>query len=393
MEPIPFFLHDLGAAEVAAFERALADPILTTGETVAHFERGFADAVGRRHAVAVTSCTGALHLSLLALGIGAGDEVITTPLTFIATSTAIIEAGATPVFVDVEPDTGNLDVARVERAITPRTKAILPVHLYGQMVDMLALRAIADRHDLRIVEDAAHCVEGRRDGIGPARLGDVACFSFYATKSLTCGEGGAIVTDDDALAARLRSLRLHGMTKAAADRQREGYQHWDMTELGWKYNMDNLQAAILLPQLERLEANWARRTAIAAEYKRRLADVPGLSLPKTRPGVRHARHLFPVWIKDGRRDDVVRGLQAHGIGVMVNYRAIHLLTYFRETLGHRPGAFPNAERIGDATLSLPLYPRLEPDRVARVADELIDRVTALQTGPRATSVAAAYSSP
>jgi UDP-4-amino-4-deoxy-L-arabinose-oxoglutarate aminotransferase len=373
-EPIPFFRHDLGKAEVESFARALADPILTTGETVALFERRFAAAVGRRQAVAVTSCTGALHLSLIALGIGPGDEVITTPLTFIATSTAIFEAGATPVFVDVEPGTGNIDAARVEAAITPRTKAILPVHLYGQMVDMRELRAIADRHGLRLIEDSAHCVEGRRDGIGPAELGDTACFSFYATKSITCGEGGAIVTDDEALAARLRRLRMHGMTKAAADRQREGYQHWDMTELGWKYNMDNLQAAILLPQLDRLEANWSRRSEIAAEYTRHLANVPGLSLPQTLPGVRHARHLFPVWIGNGKRDQVIGALQSRGISVMVNYRAIHLLSYFRDTLGHAPGAFPNAERIGDATLSLPLYAALRPEQAARVADALVEAV-------------------
>ncbi len=388
-EPIPFFRHDLGAVEVEAFRRALAHPILTTGETVALFERRFAAALGRGQAVAVTSCTGALHLSLIALGIGPGDEVITTPLTFVATSTAIIEAGATPVFVDVEPDTGNLDAARVEAAITPRTKAIVPVHLYGQMVDMRALRAIADRHRLRLIEDAAHCVEGRRHGVAPGELGDTACFSFYATKSITCGEGGAIVTDDEALATRLRRLRAHGMTKAAADREREGYQHWDMDELGWKYNMDNLQAAILLPQLDRLDANWSKRTAIANEYTRRLSGVPGLALPVVAPGVRHARHLFPVWIADGRRDEVIHTLQARGISLMVNYRAIHLLTYFRRTFGHDRGAFPHAERIGDSTVSLPLYPSLEPDQVARVSDELIAAVGATaERGVRAVTAPA-----
>ena len=373
-EPIPFFRHDLGAPEVEAFRRALEQPILTTGETVALFERRFAAALGRGHAVAVTSCTGALHLSLIALGIGPGDEVITTPLTFVATSTAIMEAGATPVFVDVEADTGNLDVAQVEAAITVRTKAILPVHLYGHMVDMRALRAIADRHGLRLIEDAAHCVEGRRDGARPGELGDTACFSFYATKSITCGEGGAIVTDDEGLATKLRRLRIHGMTKAAADREREGYQHWDMNELGWKYNMDNLQAAILLPQLDRIDANWSKRTAIANEYTRRLRGVPGLAVPVTVPGVRHARHLFPVWIQGGRRDAVIATLQTRGISLMVNYRAIHLLTYFRRTFGLAPGAFPNAERIGDATVSLPLYPSLGRDQVARVSDALIAAV-------------------
>jgi len=371
---IPFYLHDLGMSEVSAFEEALKDPILTTGDAVARFEQRFAQTLGRRNAIAVTSCTGALHLSLIALGIGRGDEVITTPMTFIATSTAIVEAGATPVFVDVEPDTGNIDVSRVEAAISSRTRAIIPVHLYGQMSDMKALREIADRRGLRIIEDAAHCVEGRRDGVGPGELGDSACFSFYATKSLTCGEGGAIVTDDDALAAKLRLLRSHGMNKAAADRQREGYRHWDMTELGWKYNMDNLHAAILLPQLDRLAANWQRRCELAADYERRLAGLPHLWWPRTLPRVQHARHLFPIWVGQGRRDAVIAGLQSRGIGVMVNYRAIHLLSYFRTVLGTVPGMFPVAERIGDATISLPLYPRLTHDQVRIVAGGIAEVV-------------------
>jgi dTDP-4-amino-4,6-dideoxygalactose transaminase len=385
--PIPFYLHDLGMAEAVAFERALADPILTTGDTVARFEKRFALALGRRNAIAVTSCTGGLHLSLLALGIGPGDEVITTPMTFIATSTAILEAGATPVFVDVEPDTGNIDVTRVEAAITPRTRAILPVHLYGQMCDMRALREIADRRGLRIIEDAAHCVEGRRDGIGPGELGDTACFSFYATKSLTCGEGGAIVTDDDTLAQRLRVMRVHGMNRIAADRQREGYRHWDMTEFGWKYNMDNLHAAILLPQLDRLAANLERRRELAAEYERRLAGVPHIWWPRTLPGIEHARHLFTVWVGSGRRDAVIAELQSRGIGVMVNYRAIHLLTYFRETLRTRPGMFPVAERIGDATLSLPLYPRMTLDQVRTVSGALAEILSSRAPDGVATALA------
>ncbi|MGH2491348.1 MAG: DegT/DnrJ/EryC1/StrS family aminotransferase [Candidatus Limnocylindria bacterium] len=374
-EQIPFYLHDLGMAEAVAFERALADPILTTGDSVARFEKRFAQTLGRRNAIAVTSCTGALHLSLLALGVGPGDEVITTPMTFIATSTAILEAGATPVFVDVEPDTGNLDATRVEAAIGPRTRAILPVHLYGQMCDMRALREIADRRGLRIIEDSAHCVEGRRDGIGPGELGDAACFSFYATKSLTCGEGGAIVTDDDTLAQKLRLLRVHGMNRGAADRQRDGYRHWDMTELGWKYNLDNLHAAILLPQLDRLTANLERRRELASEYERRLAGIPHIWWPRTLPGVEHARHLFTVWVGGGRRDAVIAEMQARGIGVMVNYRAIHLLTYFRGALGTRSGMFPVAERIGDSTLSLPLYPRMTLEQVRTVSRAIAEILT------------------
>jgi dTDP-4-amino-4,6-dideoxygalactose transaminase len=367
---IPFFMHDLGEPEMEEVRRVLAGPILTTGEVVATFERRFADYLGRRHALAVTSCTGALHLSLLALGIGAGDEVITTPMTFIATSTAIIEAGAKPVFVDVEPDTGNLNASLIEAAITPRTKAIIPVHLYGQMCDMRAIRAIADSRQLFVIEDAAHCVEGARDGVRPGQLADTACFSFYATKSLAAGEGGAVITDDSTLAHKLRLLSQHGMTKNAADRYREGYQHWDMTLLGWKYNMSNIQAALLLPQLDRLEANWRSREKLARQYEESLRDISMLTWPKVLPGVRHARHLFPVWVKDHRRDQLVRGLQDAGIGVVVNYRAIHLLTYFRDTFGFHPGDFPVAEDIGDRTVSLPLYPRMQEEQVTTVVETL-----------------------
>ena len=367
---VPFFLHDLGKSELDAIAEVLANPILTTGEWVARFEKRFADRLGARHAIALTSCTGGLHISLLGLGIGPGDEVITTPMTFIATANSIIEAGARPVFVDVEAETGNLDADLVEAAITDKTRAIMPVHLYGQMCDMRRLREIADRYDLKIIEDAAHCIEGTRDSIRPGQLGDTACFSFYATKNLTCGEGGAVITNDDALADKLRLLRLHGMNKNANDRHREGYQHWDMPTFGWKYNMDNIQAAMLLPQMDRLNDNWQKRAALARYYENRLWDIPNLSRPQTLPGVEHAWHLFPVWIGDGQRDRVIQDLQAAGIGVMVNYRAIHLLTFFRDAYGFRAGEFPVAERIGDQNLSLPFYPGMPPEHVDRVVDEL-----------------------
>jgi len=370
IRPIPFFQHDLGEPELEAIREVLRGPILTTGATVERVERRLAEYLHARHALAVTSCTGAMHLALLGLGVGPGHEVITTPMTFIATSTAIMEAGATPVFVDVEEKTGNLDASKVEEAITARTRAILPVHLYGQMCDMRALRAIADRHGLRIIEDAAHCIEGERDGVRPGQLSDAACLSFYATKNLTCGEGGAIVSNDTALTERLRLLRLHGMTKTAYDRSREGYQHWDMVSLGWKYNMDNIHAALLLPQMERLDATWRKREEVAQRYQALIAEVPGLTWPQTLPGVKHAHHLFPVWIVNGRRDDVVVGLQERGIPTVVNYRAIHLLTYFRERFGFKPGAFPMAERIGDAAVSLPFYPGIPAEHVTAVAEGL-----------------------
>jgi dTDP-4-amino-4,6-dideoxygalactose transaminase len=372
---VPFFMHDLGKAELDSIAEVLAGPILTTGDWVRRFEERFADYTGTRHALALTSCTGALHLSLLALGIGPGDEVITTPMTFIATATAIIEAGAKPIFVDVEESTGNLAATLVEAAITERTRAIIPVHLFGQMCDMRALRRIADQYGLALIEDAAHCVEGIRDGVRPGELAETACYSFYATKNLTCGEGGALVTNDSELFEKLKLLRLHGMNKNANDRHREGYQHWDMTALGWKYNMDNIQAALLLPQMDRLNENWSKREALAKYYEDHLWDIPNLSRPKTLSGVQHAWHLFPVWIGDGRRDTVISSLQEQGIGVMVNYRAIHLLTYFRDTFGFKPGDFPIAERIGDAGLTLPLYPNMPLEHVDLVLHALRDILT------------------
>jgi UDP-4-amino-4-deoxy-L-arabinose-oxoglutarate aminotransferase len=370
MHKIPFFHHDLGKAELDAVGEVLAGPILTTGETVERFEHQFAEYLGRKHALAVSSCTGALHLSLMALGIGQGDEVITTPLTFVATATAILEAGAKPVFVDVEPETGNMDVSRIESAITTHTKAIMPVHLYGQMCDMQAIRNIADNYGLSVIEDAAHCVEGSREGVRPGELGDTACFSFYATKSLTSGEGGALVTDNDALAQQLRLLTTHGMTKTASDRHREGYRHWDMEILGWKYNLSNIQAAFLLPQLERIEEQWNKRSILAKSYESLLKGISGITLPMILGGVRHAYHLFPVWVTKKHRDNVIRGLQTEGIGVVVNYRAIHLLTYFQKEFGLQSGEFPVAEHIGDCTISLPFYSTMPEEHVPIVVDTL-----------------------
>lgn len=370
MRRIPFFRHDLGRAELDQLAEVLSGEILTTGEYVARFESRFAAYLGRRYALAVNSCTGGLHLSLLALDIGSGDEVITTPMTFVATAAAVLCAGAKPVFVDVEPDTGNLDVSRVEAAVTPRTKAIMPVHLYGLMCDMRGLRTIADRHGLKIIEDSAHCVEAKRDGIGPGELADTACFSFYATKNLTCGEGGAIATDNTALYERLRLLSLHGVTKTAFDRSREGYTHWEMVALGWKYNMSNIEAALILPQFERIDRKLAQRTLLARAYDERLARIPGVRIPGTRSNSLHSRHVYPVRVAGDRRDGVIESLKAEQVGAVVNYRAVHLMQYFRENFGYAPGDFPNAERIGDETISIPFYPGMPHDDVEVVASAL-----------------------
>jgi len=367
---IPFFRHDLGQPEVQAFEDALKDPIITTGAITETFERRFADYLGANHALAVTSCTGAMHMALIGLGVGPGDEVITTPMTFIATATAILEAGAKPIFVDVEADTGNIDVGLVEAAITPNTKAILPVHLYGLMVDMKAIRALAEKYGLLIIEDAAHCIEGHRDGLRPGQLSDAACFSFYATKNMTCGEGGALVVNDTRLYERLKLIRLHGMNKTAFDRSRDGYTHWDMVMMGWKYNLSNLDASILMPQLDRLDENLVERSKRADLYRKLLESVAQIEMQGSRLNAVNARHVFNVWIKGSLRDDVIAQLEDRHIESVVNYRAIHLHQYFSNTFGFRKGDFPIAEKLGDTTLSLPFYPKMPLDHIHTVSNAL-----------------------
>lgn len=370
MVKVPFFSHDLGEPEIEAVRRVFNGTILTTGDFVQEFEERFAAYLGLQFTIGVTSCTGAMHIALLASGVEPQEEVITTPMTFIATATAIIQSGAIPVFVDIEDDTGNIDANKISDAIGPKTKAILPVHLYGQMCDMRTIHSLAERYQLAVIEDAAHCIEGERDGVRPGGLSNAACFSFYATKNLTCGEGGAAVTNAERMNTEMRLLRHHGMTKTANDRFKEGYQHWDMVKMGWKYNMDNIQAAMLLPQLDRLERNYEKRKALSQRYCALLSQVPYVSTIALRPNTHHAWHLFPIRIQNISRDLVVQKLNAAGIQTVVNYRAIHLLTYFRERFGFKPGDFPIAEKFGDSVLSLPFYPNMPLSSVDLVVEKL-----------------------
>jgi UDP-4-amino-4-deoxy-L-arabinose-oxoglutarate aminotransferase len=363
---VEFFKHALGEAEHEEVARTLAGVFLTAGPRTRQFEEWLAGYLGVSGAVGLYSCTTALFLAQKALGIGPGDEVITTPMTFIATSNTVLHAGANPVFVDCDPVTANIDLDLIERAITPRTRAIMPVHLYGHMVDMRRLRGIADAHGLRVIEDCAHCVEGERDGVRPGQLGDIACFSFYATKNLASGEGGAVAGRDQELLERIRLLRTHGMNKEAASRYTSTYQHWDMLELGYKGNMFDIQAALLLPQTPHVDERLARREAICRRYEAAFAELAGVGFPRVLDGTRSARHLFTIWVAPERRDAVLTALQEQEIGVAVNYRAVHLLSYYRRTFGYERGSFPNAERIGDSTITLPLYPAMTDDQVDAV---------------------------
>lgn len=367
---VEFYRHNLGENEIASIVDTLRGVFLTTGPKTRQFELEFAAFLGVRRAIGVTSWTNGAFLVLKAWGIGPGDEVIVPAVTFVSTANVVCHCGATPVFVDSDPLTGNLDINQVESIITSRTKAVIPVHLYGHMVDMRKLRAVADRHGLKILEDAAHCVEGSRDGYRPGSLGDAACFSFYATKNLACGEGGAIVSNDEGLAEKLLLYRLHGMSKSAADRYHSKYQHWDMELLGYKANMNDLQAALLLPQLPRLEGMLRRREEICQRYAQDFS-AHGIEFPKVLPGVVSARHIFTIWPPRGRRDELLDRLQSLGIGVAVNFRAIHLLKYYRETSGSHPGDLPVAEAIGDRTLTLPMYPRLTDEEVDYVIQSVV----------------------
>lgn len=353
----------IGEAEIDEVVDSLRSGWLGTGPKVARFERDFAAYKGVEQAVAVNSCTAALHLSLLAAGLAPGDEVITTPLTFCATVNAILHAGATPVLADVDPVTFNLDPAAVAACITPRTRAVLPVHFAGRPCDMGALMALAEHHDLRVIEDCAHAIESRYDGRPVGTIGDFGCFSFYVTKNVVTGEGGMILTRRAEDAARLKRLALHGMSHDAWRRFSDnGYRHYQVVECGFKYNMMDLQAAIGLHQLARVEASWQRRRAIWARYQAAFADLPVIRPAEPDPQARHAHHLYTLLIDEGRcgrtRDSFLEYMTAQRIGVGVHYLSLPEHPYYQDRLGWRPEDTPEAMRIGRQTVSLPLSPAL-----------------------------------
>ncbi len=342
-----------------------------TGPRVAEFERRFAAYKGAEHAVAVNSCTAALHLSILAAGIGPGDEVITTPLTFCASVNAIIHAGATPVLADVDPRSMNIDPECVKARITPRTKAILPVHFAGRACDMDPLCALADANGLTIIEDCAHAIETEYRGRKAGCFGDFGCFSFYVTKNIITGEGGLILARRPEHAARLKVLALHGMSSDAWKRfGDEGYKHYLVTEAGFKYNMMDLQASLGLRQLEKVERYWLRRQEIWVRYMTELADLP-LTLPApVEEGTRHAYHLFSVLVDRQRagitRDAFLTAMTGQKIGVGVHYLSLPEHPHYQGRFGWAPDEWPNARDIGRQTVSLPISARLTDEDVGDV---------------------------
>lgn len=352
---IPIARPLMGAEEEALVLEVLASGQLAAGAFVERFERRFAEICQVRHAFAVSSGTAALHLALLAHGVGPGDEAITSPFSFAATANTILLVGATPVFVDIDPRTCNLDPALVEAAITPRTKALMPVHLYGNPADMDALMALAAKHGLAMIEDAcqAHGAAIRGKSTGSFGTG---CFSFYATKNVTTGEGGAVTTDDPAIAERIQLLRSHG--------QRERYLHVD---IGYNYRMTNLQAAIGVAQLEKLDTFTEQRIANAALLTERLS--PYMPTPTVLPGHRHVYHQYTIRVAQNR-DAFARALHDRGVGSAVHYpRPIHQQPYYQQR-GYNV-SLPKSEAAAEQVLSLPVHPGLSRDDVEKVAEEVV----------------------
>lgn len=348
---------------------------LGTGPKVARFQRSFADYKGVTDAVALGSCTAALHLSILTAGIGRGDEVLTTPLTFCATVNAIIHAGATPVLVDVDPLTMNIDPGSIEERITPRTKAILPVHFAGRPAEMDDLCRIADKHGLKIIEDCAHAIETEYHGAKAGTFGDFGCFSFYVTKNVVTGEGGMVIAKKEEDLARIKTLALHGMSRDAWKRfSDEGYKHYQVVECGFKYNMMDLQAAIGIHQLARVDRYWKRREEIWRIYNESLARLPVDTPPAPAPNTVHAYHLYTIRVGEKKtglsRDRLLAEMTRHNIGVGVHYLSIPEHEYYRRTFGWRAEDYPHAFRIGRETVSLPLSAKLSDADVEDVVKAL-----------------------
>jgi len=372
---LPFHRPLIDEGDERAVLEVLRSGWITTGPRTKQFEKTLAAYVGSTHAVGVNSCTAALSLALEAAGVGPGDEVITSPITFASTANVIVHRGAKPVFVDVEPSTLNLDAARLEAAITPRTRAIIPVDFAGHPADLDDIMAIARRHSLVVIEDAAHAIGAEYRGRRVGSVADMTAFSFYATKNITCGEGGALTTNNGAWADRIGIMALHGISRDAWKRySAEGYQHWDIIYPGHKFNMFDLQGALIESQLAKIDAFYARRVALKARLDAGLREIPELGFPTEKPGIKHAYHLYPIIVRTealtADRDRVMNAIQGENVGVGVHFRAVHLQPYYVETFGFRRGDFPHAEYYSDRTISLPLYPRM----LDRDADDVVEAV-------------------
>ncbi|MDF1563924.1 MAG: DegT/DnrJ/EryC1/StrS family aminotransferase [Deltaproteobacteria bacterium] len=374
---IPFHLPDIGEEEIAEVVDTLRSGWITTGPKAHAFEAAFGEAVDAKQAVAVNSCTAAMHLALEAIGVGEGDEVIVPTLTFAATAEVVRYLGAKPVLVDVLAGDQQIDPEAVAAAVTARTKAIIPVHFAGQAADLDPILATAREHGLKVIEDAAHAYPAAYKGRKIGSIGDVTCFSFYATKTLTTGEGGMATCADEALADRMRVMRLHGISKDAWKRYRaDGNWYYEIVAPGFKYNLGDIAAALGLVQLKRADELLERRQQIAAAYHTAFEAEPALELLATHEDRPHPWHLYVIRLMDGAlsigRDQFIKELEARGIGVSVHFIPLHLHPYYRETYGLAPEDLPVALDCYRRSLSLPIYSRMSDEDVERVIEGVRD---------------------
>ncbi|MCA0207170.1 MAG: DegT/DnrJ/EryC1/StrS family aminotransferase [Proteobacteria bacterium] len=377
---VPFFRPSIGEEEIAAVTECLRSGWLTTGPKTAAFEAAFAAYLGGGvEAIAVNSATAALHLGLEALGVGPGDEVIVPTLTFTATAEVVRYLGATPVLVDVDAETLCIDLERVEAAITPQTKVVMPVHFAGRMCDMTRLRQIADRHGLRILDDAAHALPAHHQGVTVGKCGaDVTAFSFYANKTMTTGEGGMVVTADPAIAARIKVMRLHGIDRDVFNRFTDPRASWvyDVVAPGFKYNLTDIASALGLVQLGRANDFGRIRAERVARYDAAFADLPLILPPRPAEGDGHSWHLYIVQLRDDapvNRDDFILALKERGIGISVHYRPLHQMTVWKPFC--KGGTFPQADLVFSRCVSLPLFMAMsdaEQDRVIEVVRSVLE---------------------
>jgi dTDP-4-amino-4,6-dideoxygalactose transaminase len=370
----------IGQEEIDEVVDSLRSAWIGTGPKVERFERMLEDYVGVDHVRCLSSCTAGLILSLRALGVGPGDEVLVPSMTFVASANAVEQVGARPVLIDCVEDTGLIDLDAAEAAVGPSTKAIMVVHLAGRPVDLDRVAALADRHELHVIEDAAHAIGAEWRGQRIGAHGNVTCFSFYATKNVTTAEGGAVATPDRELADEIERLALHGLSSGAWRRYSDaGFRHYVATEPGAKFNLTDLHASLGIHQLPRLEGWIARRAELWERYDDLLADLPLVTPPPPGTEMRHARHLYSVRLEEDAgmsRDALLEALEAQRIGSGVHYLAVHLHPYYRERYGLEPDDLPVAHRISQQTLSLPLSPKVsdaDQDDVVAALRHVLDR--------------------
>ena len=376
---LPFHKSWLGEEEHQEVEDTLNSGWLTTGPKTQKFEELFKDYIGCKHAIALNSCTAGLNLALAVQNFADGDEVITSPMTFPATANVILLQRLKPVFADIEPGTLTIDPQKIEEKITPRTRAIIPVHFAGHPCDMTPIQELADRHKLLIIEDAAHALETQYKGKKIGNLGNATAFSFYANKNITTGEGGMLVTNDDALAETFRVLRLQGISRDAWKRYgKSGFSHWQQTLAGYKCNMPDINASIGMHQIKKVEQFMVLRKKYVAMYDRAFADVSELETPVVRDYATHAHHIYVIALNLDQltidRDGFLDAIQSAGIGVALHYIALHLQPYYVQNFNTKPQDYPVASNYSERVISLPLYPKMSPEDVERVIGTVKDLI-------------------